>query len=100
MLLGILALIGLACYAVFWVVALVVIGLWKGGEWLVQWIIRRRQARIARIEAELDRKQDELRHAVLRLAGELGMEAHEARKALIRESYLASGRLPSDHAGS
>ena len=55
MLLGILALIGLACYAVFWVVALVVIGLWKGGEWLVQWIIRRRQARIARIEAELDR---------------------------------------------
>lgn len=94
MLLGILALIGLACYAAVAVVVYVSYGLWKGGEWLVNWIIRRRQARIARIEAELDRKQDELRATVLQLAGALGMEAHEARRALIRESYLATGKVP------
>jgi hypothetical protein len=70
------------------------LGLWMGGEWLMQLINRRRAVRVARIEAELDRKQDELRATVLQLASALGMEAHEARKALIRESYLASGRIP------
>lgn len=101
MLLGILAAIAavvlLAVTAVgylavgLWFVAL---GVWKGGEWLVKWIIDRRQARNARIEAELDRKQEQARRTILNLADALGMEAHEARKALIRESYLASGRLP------
>lgn len=95
MLAGILALIGLAVYAAFWVLVVIAIGVWKGGEWLVTWIIRRRRARIVRIEAELDRKQEELRATVLRLAGALGMEAHEARKALIRESYLSSGQVPN-----
>lgn len=54
------------------------------------------ERRRARIEAELDRKQDELRRTVLQLADALGMEAHEARKALIRESFLASGRTPNE----
>lgn len=94
MLAGILALIGLACYAAFWLVAMICVGVWKGGEWLVNFIARPRQARLNRIEAELDRKQDELRATVLNLANALGMEAHEARKALIRESYLASGKVP------
>lgn len=53
------------------------------------------ERRRARIEAELDQKQDELRRTILDLADALGMEAHEARKALIRESYRASGRTPS-----
>ena len=56
--------------------------------------------RMARIEAELDRKQDELRRTVLQLADALGMEAHEARKALIRESFLASGRTPNESSDS
>lgn len=60
----------------------------------MSWIARRRQLRIARIETELDRTQDELRETVLKLAEALGTEAHDARKALIRESYLASGRAP------
>lgn len=51
--------------------------------------------RKARLEAELDRKQEELRRTILQLADALGMEAHEARKLLIRESYLASGRAPN-----
>lgn len=58
------------------------------------------ERRRARIEAELDRKQDELRRTVLQLADALGMEAHEARKALIRESFLASGRTPNESSDS
>jgi len=50
--------------------------------------------REARIEAELDRKQEELRRTILELAEAIGVEAHEARKAMIRESFLASGRVP------
>jgi len=58
------------------------------------------ERRRARIEAELDRKQDELRRTVLQLADTLGMEAHEARKALIRESFLASDRTPNESSDS
>lgn len=65
-----------------------------GLEWLVDWWRDRRQRRIARIEAELDRQQAELRATILNLANQLGADAHEARKALIRESFLASGRVP------
>lgn len=57
---------------------------------------RSRERRQAQIELELDRTQTELRASILRLASELNADAHETRKALIRESYLASGRAP-DH---
>jgi len=70
--------------------------LWMGGVWLVDWIKTLRERKRARIERELDRTQAELRATILRLASELGADAHEARKALIRESYLASGRVPDD----
>lgn len=53
--------------------------------------------RIAKVEAELDRKQAELRTSVLNLADALGMEAHEARKEMIRASYLATGTTPDRH---
>lgn len=66
----------------------------QGSELLVNWLRDRRARRIARIEAELDRKQMELRTTILQLAGQLGGDAHEARKALIRESFLASGKVP------
>lgn len=83
----------LAC-CVPYAIACVVPEKWKGGERLMQWIARRRNARLARLEAELDRKQEELRRTILNLAEELGMEGYEARKALIRESYRASGTVP------
>jgi hypothetical protein len=54
------------------------------------------ERRRARVEAELDQKQDELRRTILSLADALGMEALEARRSLIRESFVASGRLPNE----
>ncbi|MCU1580038.1 MAG: hypothetical protein JWP19_2242 [Rhodoglobus sp.] len=68
--------------------------LWAGGEMLMDWFQLRRDRKRAAIERELDRTQVELRGTILRLASELGADAHEARKALIRESYLASGKTP------
>lgn len=65
-----------------------------GVAWLVDWWRDRRRRHIARIEAELDRQQAELRATILNLANQLGADAHEARKALIRESFLASGEVP------
>jgi hypothetical protein len=72
-------------------------GLWMGGEWLMNWFTRRREARMTHTRSELDHTQDELRRTILQLADALGVEAHEARKALIRESYLATGRTPDRH---
>lgn len=66
----------------------------EGTELLVNWLRDRRARRVARIEAELDRTQMQLRASILQLAQELGGDAHEARKALIRESFLASGKVP------
>lgn len=61
---------------------------------IVDWLRTLRERRRAHAEAELDRKQAELRATILALAEQLGADAHEARKALIRESYLASGQAP------
>jgi hypothetical protein len=77
----------IAMYGIAWLVG-------AGVMWIVDWVKTLRERRLARIERELDRSQAELRTTILRLASELGADAHEARKALIRESYLASGRVP------
>lgn len=69
---------------------LILIGVVLFVEWLKELSDRRR----TRIERELDLAQERMRAAIFQLASELGADAHEARKALIRESYLASGQLP------
>lgn len=69
-----------------------------GGMTLTARVKSRRRRRVARIEADLDRTQAELRQTILRLAEELGADAHEARKALIRESFLATGSMPDSAA--
>lgn len=74
----------------------VLYGICAGGDWLVKYLLERRRQRQARIEAELDRKQTELRRTILTLASELNGNALEARKALIRESFLARGEIPSE----
>lgn len=90
MLPGLLVLLALPFIAT-WYAA---VGTYKGGEWLVRWFLERRKQQQLAIERELDRKQAELRGTILNLADALGMEAHEARKALIRESYRVSGQPP------
>lgn len=91
MLAGVLVLLGLPVLLFFWLLELVsdmVENLWN--------LLRhRRDVKRARIEADLDRTQAELRATILDLAAQLGGDAHEARKALIRESYLASGSVPA-----
>lgn len=71
-------------------VALLTLGAIEMSGWIVDQIRRYRANKRARIEAELDRQQAALRATILNLASQLGAEAHEARTALIRESYLAS----------
>lgn len=90
MLLGLLALLALPVLAFFAVLEAAE----QPGRRLMDWIKARRDRHIDRIEAELDRKQDEMRATILHLADALGADAHEARKALIRESYFATGRMP------
>ncbi|GAB3608367.1 hypothetical protein GCM10027414_04920 [Humibacter ginsengiterrae] len=68
--------------------------LWLGIEDLMDWLQQWRDARAARIEAELDRTQEQLRATMLQLAEALAQDAHQARRALIRESFLASGQMP------
>jgi|GEM_PF-3832570 len=63
------------------------------GMVVMEWF---KERRIARITAELNRAEAELRMAILQAANELGADAHEARKALIRVSYLASGHTPDE----
>jgi len=65
-------------------------------EALCEWASRRRGRRVTTLEAEFDKTQAELRAAALSLAEQLNGNAHEARKALIRESFLARGEIPKD----
>ncbi|MFD6699420.1 MULTISPECIES: hypothetical protein [unclassified Microbacterium] len=68
----------------------------EGGEWLMEWIPERRKQHRMAIEAELDRKQEELRATIFQLASALSMDAHDARRELVRTSYLATGTVPDD----
>ncbi len=72
-----------------WVVANV-------AEGIVSLVQHLRDLRRARIERELNQKQEELRQTILLLAQHLDGSAHEARKALLRESFLASGQVAPD----
>lgn len=65
-------------------------------EALCEWVSNRRERRVTSLDAELDRTQAELRAAALSLAEQLNGSEHEARKALIRESFLARGEIPKD----
>lgn len=90
MFVGLLALLALPVLALFALLEAAE----EPGRRLMDWIKACRYRRIDRVEAELDREQDEMRATMLHLADALGADAHEARKALIRESYLATGRMP------
>jgi hypothetical protein len=58
--------------------------------WIATQVRQYRQRRRDRIEAELDRAEAELKATLYELASQLSQNAHEARKALIRESFLTA----------
>ena len=74
----------------FVIVVLVIQGVIELTAWIVRKVRDNRDLSRRRAEAELDRQQAQLRATILNLASKLGAEAHEARKALIQESFLAS----------
>lgn len=92
--LGLIALVVLAVILVTAALYYSILGLCLVGKHLLETVKWRRRAKALRIEAELDRTEEELRVTILHLAESLGAEAHEARRALLRESFRASGSLP------
>jgi hypothetical protein len=64
------------------------------GPALWRWWTERRQRRIAAIEAELDRKSDELQQAIYEMASQLRMDGRQARQDILREAYWRSGHTP------
>lgn len=66
----------------------------EGAEAVVERRRRSKEREIARVDVEIDAKQEELRATVLRLATLMSGEAHEARRAMIRASYEAAGQRP------
>jgi len=54
----------------------------------------RKARRIAAIETELDEKAEQMRATIYEIASALSSSGHQARKDMIREAYLQSGRLP------
>lgn len=61
-------------------------------ESIRDWAKERRRRRIARIEAELDAKSEQLRRTILSLAQQLADERDEASRKMSREAFLASGK--------
>lgn len=84
------------------IVVIVVVGLVAGAFWIVWGVIeeeceRRSEDRRQLIEADLDRKQAELRRTVLALADALAEErvaALEAGQQMVAHAYLTTGRVP------
>lgn len=58
------------------------------------WFARRRQSRIAAIEAELDQKQEQLRRTILNLATQLAAERDEVSREMARQASLTSRKNP------
>ncbi len=80
--------------AVLFGLNLIVLLVLTQGPALWRWWVARRQRKIAAIEAELDRKADELQQAIYAMASQLRMDSRQARQDIIREAYRRSGRAP------
>lgn len=75
--------------------ALTMLGLHAATE-IDNWRRRRRLARIQRVQRELAETQRNLEALAMQHQAWLNGQAHEARKALIMESFWASLEEPSD----
>lgn len=77
------AVIGLAVVLVY----LLIVGISEAIVWTVDRLKQRRLRKRERIEAEIVRLQGEMQRSLAELGAALGADAHQARLALIRESY-------------
>lgn len=59
-----------------------------------RWWIARKRRKLAAVEAELDRKAEELRATIYEVASQLRMDGQQAREDMIREAYRRAGRTP------
>lgn len=66
------------------------------GHELWRWWIDRRKRKIAVIEAELDRKAEELQQEIYEMASQLRLGSQKAREDMIREAYRRAGRVPRE----
>lgn len=57
-------------------------------------LVLARRRRIARIEAELDAKSEQLRRTILSLAEQLAAERDEVSREMTQQAFLSSGRTP------
>ena len=88
-----------------WALAVVVLAITDGlnlllllvltqGPELWRWWKERQQRKLAVIEAELDRKAEELQQEIYEMASRLRLGSQQAREDMIREAYRRAGRQP------
>lgn len=65
-------------------------------EQIIVWFRARRRRKIAAIEAELDRKAEELQQEIYEMASQLRLGSQKAREDMIREAYRRAGRVPRE----
>lgn len=65
-----------------------------GAESLGDWLSLRRQRRIARFEAELDAKSEQLRDTILAIAGQLADAREQTSQAMHRAALDAAKKAP------
>lgn len=73
-------------------ILLIAVALYCIGVFILDELALARQRRIARIEAELDAKSEQLRRTILNLAEQLAAERDEVSRKLTEQAFLASGK--------
>lgn len=73
-------------------ILLIAVALYCIGVFILDELALARQRRIARIEAELDAKSEQLPRTILNLAEQLAAERDEVSRELTEQAFLASGK--------
>lgn len=80
--------------AVLFAINLALLFVLTQGPEVHRWWIARKRRKLAAIEAELDRKAEELRDTIYEIASQLRMDGQQAREDMIREACRRAGRAP------
>ncbi|GEM_PF-7062895 len=63
------------------------------GPEIWRWWKEHQRRKLAVIEAELDRKAEELQQEIYEMASQLRLDSQQAREDMIREAYERAGRV-------